>query len=108
MKQNKWFYFILGFASFSGAMVVYACLKGDLATAASNLVCFAINVWCLRVVYSSGTGGDAAEFYNKGYKQALKDLKNWQPPLDDPEQCLHRWHLDEIMLEVDKIDEEGA
>jgi len=54
VKQRKVFYFILGFASFSAAMVIYSVVKGDLATAAFNLVCFAINVWCLRVVYSSG------------------------------------------------------
>jgi hypothetical protein len=54
MKQRKLIYFILGFASFSGVMVIYSVVKGDLATAAFNLVCLAINVWCLRVVHSSG------------------------------------------------------
>jgi len=54
MKQRKLIYFILGFMSFSGVMVIYSVVKGDLATAIFNLVCLAINVWCLRVVYSSG------------------------------------------------------
>jgi len=56
MKQRKLIYFILGFASFSGVMVIYLVVKGDLATAAFNLVCLAINVWCLRVVYSLDVG----------------------------------------------------